>query len=75
MRIQKVYKTSKGKFWSLVDANKNRAKTYGSRPGDPVEYETVQEEYVLIADVENYQGVRGIGVEAVAFELTPIQIS
>ena len=55
MRIEKVYKTSMGTFWSKVDAEKksNRAKTYLSRPGDPVEYESVQEAFVLIDEHNN----------------------
>lgn len=50
MEIKKVYKTSYGVFWDKVEAEKkvNRAKDHGSRPGDPVEYEPVQESYVLI---------------------------
>jgi hypothetical protein len=49
MNIKKVFVTSKGTFWNLADAEKkeNRAKEYGSRPGDPVTYESVKESYVL----------------------------
>lgn len=49
MRVEKVYKTSKGTFYYKANAEKKscRAKTLGSRPGDPVEYEPVQEAYVL----------------------------
>ncbi len=54
MRIEKVYKTSKGTFWSKVNAEKktNRAKTHGSRPSD-LEYEPVQESFVLIDERYN----------------------
>ena len=50
MNIKKVYTTSKGVFWSKVDAEKksNRVNDYGSRPGDPVEREPVVESYVLV---------------------------
>lgn len=63
MKIEKVYKTSKGTFWSKVDAEKkmHRVKTYGSRPGDPVEYEPVQEAFVLMDEHNNI------------FELTKVQ--
>lgn len=73
MRIEKVYKTSKGTFWSKVDAEKktNRAKTYGSRPGDPVEYEPVQEAFVLIAAVQTYQG---IVTGSCVFELSKVDV-
>jgi hypothetical protein len=50
MEIKKVYTTSKGRFWNLAEAEKktNRAKEYGSRPGDPVEYEPIFESFVLV---------------------------
>lgn len=50
MNIEKVYVTSKGVFWDKAEAEKkvNRAKEYGSRPGDPVELEPVRESFVLI---------------------------
>ena len=65
MRIEKVYKTSKGTFWSKVDAEKKtyRAKTYGSHPGDPVEYEPVQEAFVLRDEHGN------------VFELTKVDVT
>lgn len=76
MRIEKVYKTSRGTFWSKLEAEKkvNRTKTYGSRPGDPVEYEPVQEVFVLMVDVQTDQGVRGIGTESCAFELSKVDV-
>ncbi len=76
MRIEKVYKTSRGTFWNKAEAEKkiNRAKTFGNRPGDPVEYEPVQEVFVLIVDVRTDQGVRGIGIESCAFELSKIEL-
>lgn len=50
MRIEKVYNTSRGAFWSKLEAEKkvNRTKTFGSRPGDQVEYEPVHETFVLV---------------------------
>ena len=50
MNIKKVYVTSKGVFWNKSEAEKkaNRSKEYGSRPGDPVELELVQESFVLV---------------------------
>ena len=50
MNIKTVYETSKGIFWNKAEAEKkvNRVKDYGSRPGDPVEYEPVRESFVLI---------------------------
>lgn len=50
MEIKTVYMTSKGTFWSKVEAEKkvNRRKEVGSRWGDPVEYEPVNESFVLI---------------------------
>lgn len=76
MKVQKVYKTSRGTFWSKVDAEKkaNRTKTSGSRPDDPVEYEQVQEVFVLIADIQIDQGVQGIGTECVVFELSNVDV-
>ena len=65
MRVEKVYTTSKGRFWSKVDAEqkKNRSKTNGSRPGDPVEYESVQESFVLIDDQYNIFELSTVHVE------------
>lgn len=73
MRIEKVYKTSRGTFWSKLEAEKkvNRTKTYGSRPGDPIEYELVQEVFVLMVDVQIDQGV---GIESCAFELSKVDV-
>lgn len=50
MNIKVVYVTSKGVFWDKTEAEKkaNRAKIYGSRPGDPVELEQVHESFVLV---------------------------
>jgi hypothetical protein len=50
MNIKKVYTTSKGRFWSLVEASykANRQKQYGSRLGDPIEYEPIVESFVLV---------------------------
>lgn len=50
MTIKTVYVTSKGMFWDKAEAEKkaNRSKRYGSRPGDPVEFETVKESFVLV---------------------------
>ena len=76
MRIEKVYKTSRGTFWSKLEAEKkvNRTKTYGNRPGDPAEYEPVQEVFVLIVDVQIDQGARGIGTESCVFELSKVEV-
>lgn len=50
MNIRTVYITSKGMFWCYSEAEKksNRAKSYGSRPGDPDELELVREGFVLV---------------------------
>jgi hypothetical protein len=50
MNLKTVYTTSKGLFWDKAEAEKkvNRAKEYGSRPGDPVEYESVHQSFVLV---------------------------
>lgn len=75
MRVERVYKTSKGTFWSKEDAEKktNRVKVFG-RLGDLAEYEPVQEVFVLIVDVQIDQGVRGIGTESCAFELSKVDV-
>ena len=64
MKVQKVYKTSKGTWWSCADAEKkaNRVKSSGNRPGDPTEYEPVLEAFVLIDEQHNI------------FELTPVSV-
>lgn len=50
MNIRTVYVTSKGMFWNKEEAEKkaNRAKEYGSRPGDTVELERVRKSFVLV---------------------------
>lgn len=57
MLIKKVYKTSKGTFWDLAEAEKklNRVKDFGSRMGDPAEYEPVKESWVLIDEGRIFQ--------------------
>ena len=75
MEIKKVYKTSKGIFWSKEEAEKkkNRAKEkefYNTE----YQYEKVREVYVLIANVEVDAGVRGFGNVTMAFELNPVEI-
>ena len=60
MEIKKVYKTSKGLFWTKEEAEKNREK--------------VREAYVLMTDVEVDAGVRGVGNVTMAFELNPVEI-
>lgn len=64
MEIKKVYTTSRGKFWNLAEAQKktNRAKAYGSRPGDPVTYEPVEERYVL-TDGDNVFALNPVEIE------------
>ena len=63
MQIKKVYATSKGLFWSMEEAElrKNRARDTDSEyyRGDQGKYcyEPVREVYVLIADVEQDQGI------------------
>ena len=49
MNILKAYKTSRGIFLDEAEASKkaNRSKEYGSRPGEPVEYEKVKEIFVI----------------------------
>ena len=49
MKIVKAFKTSRGIFFTKEEASKknNRVKDYGSRPGDPQEYEVVKEIFVL----------------------------
>ena len=75
MEIKKVYKTSKGLFWTKEEAEKkkNRAKEkefYNTE----YQYEKVREVYVLIANVEVDAGVRGFGNVTMAFELNPVEI-
>ena len=50
MEIKKVYTASRGRFWSLDEASSkaNRQTQYGSRPGEPVEYEPIFESFVLV---------------------------
>jgi hypothetical protein len=69
MEIKKVYTTSKGIFWSAEEALKkvNRVKGYGSRPGDPFEYEPVCESFVLV----DYK----IDGTANVFSLNPVNVS
>jgi hypothetical protein len=75
MEIIKVYKTSKGIFWTKEEAEKkkNREKEkefYNTE----YQYEQVREVYVLIAYVEVDAGVRGFGNVTMAFELNPVEI-
>ena len=75
MEIIKVYKTSKGLFWTKEEAEKkkNREKEkefYNTE----YQYEQVREVYVLIANVEVDAGVRGFGNVTMAFELNPVEI-
>lgn len=55
MYIKKIFKTSKGLFWSKDDADlkSNRQRIFGSRPGDPKEYEQVEEAYVLCTGISD----------------------
>lgn len=75
MEIIKVYKTSKGIFWTKEEAEKkkNREKEkefYNTE----YQYEQVREVYVLIAYVEVDAGVRGFGNVSMAFELNPVEV-
>ena len=75
MEIKKVYKTSKGFFWTKEEAEKkkNRAKEkefYNTE----YQYEQVREAYVLMTDVEVDAGVRGAGNVSMVFELKPVEI-
>lgn len=63
MEIHKVYKTSKGIFWSKEEAEFTE-----------YSYEKVREAYVLIANVEVDAGVRGFGNVTMAFELNPVEV-
>ncbi len=79
MEIKKVYKTSKGLFWTKEEAEKkkNRAKNSDPYYADmslEYRYEPVREVYVLITDVEVDAGVRGFGNVTMAFELNPVEI-
>ena len=81
MEIKKVYKTSKGLFWTKEEAEKlkNREKDFDIPPryvGGSMEYsyEPVREAYVLMTDVEVDAGVRGFGNVTMAFELNPVEI-
>ncbi len=74
MEIKKVYKTSKGLFWTKEEAEKNREKEYSMNVFIESWYEPVREVYVLIADVEVDAGVRGFGNVTMAFELNPVEI-
>jgi hypothetical protein len=79
MKIEKVYKTSKGTFWSEAQAEKNRAKvhsgvSYEWHPeyfkADLVD-EPVLESFVLVADVRR---TSGLGIETVVFELSTVEV-
>ena len=76
MEIIKVYKTSKGLFWTKEEAEKeqNREKEYYMNVFPEYSYEKVREVYVLITDVEVDAGVRGFGNVTMAFELNPVEI-
>jgi hypothetical protein len=74
MKIQLVYETSKGLFWSKKEALKlkNRARD-SARETDGDGYEPVREAYILLADIEVDQGVRGIGTETKMFKLKQLE--
>ncbi len=76
MEIKKVYKTSKGFFWTKEEAEKekNREKEYYMNVFPEYSYEQVCEVYVLMTDFEVDAGVRGFGNVSMAFELTPVEI-
>jgi len=76
MEIIKVYKTSKGLFWTKEEAEKeqNREKEYYMNVFPEYSYEKVREVYVLIANVEVDAGVRGFGNVTMAFELNPVEV-
>ena len=76
MEIKKVYRTSKGTFWSREEAEKkqNREKEYYVNVFPEHWYEPVREVYVLMTDVEVDAGVRGIGNVSMVFELKPVEI-
>jgi len=70
MEIKKVYKTSKGLFWTKEEAEKkkNRAKEkefYNTE----YQYEKVREVYVLVTWKDQDYGIYGM-----AFELNPVEI-
>ena len=74
MKIQLVYETSKGLFWSKEEAlkSKNRARDSARATGGDG-YEPVRESYVLVTDVEVDQGVRGIGTVTKVFKLNQLE--
>ncbi len=74
MEIKKVYKTSKGLFWTKEEAEKNREKEYYMNVFLESWYEPVREAYVLMTDVEVDAGVRGFGKVSMVFELKPVEI-
>jgi hypothetical protein len=74
MEIKKVYKTSKGLFWTKEEAEKNREKEYYINVFPESWYEPVREAYVLMTDVEVDAGVRGSGKISMVFELNPVEI-
>jgi hypothetical protein len=76
MEIKKVYKTSKGLFWTKEQAQKNRKKEY-------YDYEPIREAYVLMTDVQHSVAIVDGSVElevdagvhvSMAFELHPVEI-
>ena len=74
MEIKKVYRTSKGLFWTKEGAEKNREKEYYVNVFPESWYEPVREAYVLMTDVEVDAGVRGFGKVSMVFELNPVEI-
>lgn len=64
MEIRKVYKTSKGLFWSKVEAEKNREKELPESS-----YEPVREAYVLFTWEDQDYLIYGP-----MFELNPVEV-
>jgi hypothetical protein len=66
MEIKKVYRTSKGTFWTKEEAEKNREKEYYVNVFPEFWYEPVREVYVLVTWKDQDSGM--------AFELNPVEI-
>ncbi len=69
MEIKKVYKTSKGLFWTKEEAEKNREKEYYMNVFPEYSYEPVREAYVLFTWKDQDYCIYGM-----TFELNPVEI-
>ena len=77
MKIEQVYATSKGYFWTLKDAEKSRrrCKMFDER-GFFVDYdyEKIKTAYVLIEDIKQFHNAIERVVETKAFLLPEIDL-